>query len=63
MKVSVDKNLCAGTWMCTAIAPEIFKVGKDGKSEVYQIKKEFLNEALEAEEMCPVGAITVENID
>ncbi|MBS4215133.1 MULTISPECIES: ferredoxin [Neobacillus] len=36
MKVTIDQNVCLGKEMCLEIAPEVFKIGKEGKSSVYQ---------------------------
>ena len=62
MKVTVDKAKCIGCGLCTAVAPEIFELGADGKSTV---KKQPENEAEEAKvknaaESCPTNAIVVE---
>ena len=56
-KVSVDKGKCIGCGACEATCEEVFKI-KDGKAHVKtsETDKEC---AKEAEESCPVDAISV----
>lgn len=61
-KVTIDQEACIGCGACTAVAPEIFELGEDGKARV---KKEKLNakelkQAQEGAEVCPVQAIKIE---
>jgi ferredoxin len=58
MTIKVDKDLCIGCGSCAAIAPEIFELGEDGKAFVKEQGDE--EQAKEAAEACPVGAITIE---
>ncbi|MFH0988014.1 MAG: ferredoxin [Parcubacteria group bacterium] len=61
MKVNVNKDLCIGCGTCVALAPDVFKLGADGKAEVFDGdltgKEAQANQAAEA---CPVRAISVE---
>lgn len=62
-KVKVDKNKCIGCGSCISICPKNFYF-KEGKAEV---KKEIITEKeydfhLEALELCPVDAISIEEI-
>lgn len=57
-KVKIDKNKCIGCGTCAVIAPQSFRLGEDGKSEVIEPpgdKEEKIQEAIEG---CPVGAIS-----
>lgn len=57
-KVNLNKERCIGCGACMSIAPENFTFGDDGRAEM--INSESTTEAIEASEMCPVSAITVE---
>lgn len=58
-KVDLNKERCIGCGACMSIAPDNFTFGDDGRAEI--INNEATPEAVEASEMCPVSAITVEN--
>ncbi|AWK51515.1 ferredoxin [Clostridium beijerinckii] len=62
MKGFVDKDTCVGCGVCTAICPEIFKMGDDGIAEASEdeISDNLIESAKDAQEQCPVSAITVE---
>ena len=54
MKGYVDKSACMDT------APDAFRIGEDGLAEGYQeIPADKVDDAKEAAENCPVGAIEV----
>jgi|GEM_PF-81409 len=58
MKVQVDKTKCIGCGTCVALAPKTFKLGDDGKSEVFAQdvdSEETLEQAIQS---CPVQAIS-----
>ena len=62
MRVVVDYDVCASTGACMQTCPEVFEVRSDGYLYVLQEEPE---EALwpsvrEAAELCPTGAITLE---
>ncbi|OYT42415.1 MAG: ferredoxin [Candidatus Aenigmarchaeota archaeon ex4484_224] len=58
MKVWVDKSKCIGCGVCTALCPEGFEIGEDGKS---QVKNPNANcNWKEIASNCPVGAIQIE---
>jgi ferredoxin len=63
LKVLINRKACIGNEMCTHIAREVFKIGEDGKSSVYHVAPEWLEEINEAADCCPVGAIIVEEED
>lgn len=61
MKLSVDKNICIGCGACQAICPDVFEIEEDGLANVKgQINDETKEDAIDAKEGCPVGAIIEE---
>ena len=62
MRVTVDPNLCTSIGTCMRICPEVFEVGKDGLLYVLQERppESLRTEVEEALEMCPMGAISIE---
>lgn len=60
VKVTVDRNLCVGSAMCPAVAPEIFRLNDERQAEVIAGAEVSFERASEAADNCPVGAITVE---
>ena len=62
MKSFVDKKLCIGCGNCESICPDVFEMKDDDKSYVKMnsIPAEHKSCAFEAENECPVGAITHE---
>jgi ferredoxin len=61
MKISVDRNLCESTGMCTGLAPELFELDEDGVVRLLEAEPgEDLRRAVEqAVRNCPVAAITI----
>jgi ferredoxin len=61
-KVVVNKDACIGCGLCTGVAPEIFTIGDDGKSEVVveELPEELEAAAEDSAAQCPVQAIVVE---
>lgn len=64
MKAFVDKNTCIGCAVCSDICPKIFSMDDDGLAVAkdIEIPDDILADAKEAEESCPVGAITVDEM-
>ncbi len=62
MKAAVDREACIGCGNCEAVCPDVFMLDADGKSTVIVelIPQESEACAKEAEEQCPVSAITME---
>lgn len=62
MKAKVNRELCIGCGVCENICPAIFELKEDDKAHVNinPIPEEYLECTLEAEEECPVEAITHE---
>ena len=62
MKAHVDKDICIGCGLCPEVCPEIFEMEDDGKAvaSTDEVAENLVGSAKEAEEQCPVGAITVE---
>ena len=61
-KVHVDMNLCQSHGECAYVAPDIFELGDD---DVLRWKEDIdpalRDKALEAADVCPMLAITVED--
>ena len=62
MRVIVDYDVCASTGACMQVCPEVFEVRSDGYLYVLQEEpgEELRDRVLEAAELCPTGAITIE---
>jgi ferredoxin len=63
MRVVVDYDVCASTGACMQVCPEVFEVRSDGYLYVLQEEpgEELRAKVTEAEELCPTGAITIED--
>lgn len=57
-KLVVDKEKCMSTQACIAVAPEVFELGDDGKSQVKDQKGADESKIEDAINACPVGAIS-----
>lgn len=62
--VEVDQELCIGDEICPSMAPEIFEMNGENVSVVIDGMEELDDESLivaarDAEDACPVDAITV----
>ena len=57
-KIILNEDRCIGCGACMSIAPDNFTFNDEGRAEM--INEKLTNEALEASEMCPVSAITIE---
>ena len=62
MKAYVDKDTCIGCGLCPEVCPEIFEMEDDGKAVASknEVPENLLTSAKEAEEQCPVTAISIE---
>ena len=62
MKPVVDKDTCIACGLCPSICPECFDMEDDGKAGaiVEEVADGAIDSAKEAEESCPVDAITIE---
>jgi ferredoxin len=61
MRLTVDREVCAGLGECEAIAPSIFEVQDDAISKVLvdDVGPEDLEMARRAVMSCPTGALTL----
>lgn len=60
MKVKVNPDVCIGCGACQAIAPDVFEVSDEtgvAKEISEDVKEEFVEDATDAKEGCPVNAI------
>jgi ferredoxin len=62
MKGFVDKNICIGCELCTSVCPDIFRMDDDGLAIAIddEIAADLIESAKDAEDQCPVEAITIE---
>lgn len=61
MKANVDKDTCIGCGLCPSVCPEVFDMDDDGKAKaiVEDVPDSVADQAKEAEESCPVNAISL----
>lgn len=57
MKATVDRDACVGCGLCESVCPNVFEMGSDSIAEVIPPENEDC--AIEAQDDCPVSAITV----
>ena len=62
MKVKVNQEACIGCGACLAIAENVFEMNEDGLSQVKvdEVPEDDQEQAKEAVESCPTGAISEE---
>ena len=63
MRVIVDFDVCASTGACMQSCPEVFEVRSDGYLYILQEEpgEELREKVTMAADMCPTGAITIED--
>jgi ferredoxin len=63
MRVVVDFDVCASTGACMQVCPEVFEVRSDGYLYILQEEPDesLRAKVTEASELCPTGAITIED--
>ncbi|MEW8955531.1 ferredoxin [Clostridium sp.] len=62
MKAYVDKDTCIGCGLCPSISPSVFDMDDDGKAKtiVDEVPDDAKDDTKEAEDSCPVNAISTE---
>ena len=62
MRVVVDFDVCASTGSCMQVCPEVFEVRSDGYLYILQEQpgEALLDKVREAADLCPTGAISLE---
>ncbi|MFW6286310.1 MAG: ferredoxin [Candidatus Sumerlaeota bacterium] len=61
MKAQVDADACIGCELCPETCPEVFEMDGDiAVVKVDEVPADAEDSAKEAEDLCPVDAITVE---
>ncbi|MCC6477211.1 ferredoxin [bacterium] len=58
-KITIDKNKCVGSTICTMEAPEIFALGAEFQSHVIDPDSNEDELILHAAQSCPMNAIIV----
>jgi ferredoxin len=62
VRAAVDSSLCEGHGLCLTSAPDVFEMGSDERAYVTctDITSDLLPGVLQAAQMCPTQAITVD---
>ena len=62
MKAKVDRDECIGCGLCASICSAVFEMDEEGIAIVIAdpVPADVKEEAIEAEESCPTGAISLE---
>lgn len=62
MKIKVNQDACIGCGACHAISEDLFEMNEDGLSQakVSEVPEDKKDQANEAVESCPTGAIVAE---
>ena len=61
-RIVIDRSLCSGFGACAELAPDAFEVGEDGIARARVAEAEG-TAVLEAVDACPMGAITVREVE
>jgi ferredoxin len=61
MKAYVDRDTCIGCEACVGTCPEVFSMDDEGKSVPIKkdIPENLIESSKDAEDGCPVGAISI----
>ncbi len=59
MKLKVNEDVCIGCGACQAVCGDVFQIGDSGLASVVvdEISEDLKEDAIDAKEGCPVGAI------
>ena len=59
MKLKVNEDVCIGCGACQAVCDEVFQINDSGLASVIvdEISEDVMDDAIDAKEGCPVGAI------
>lgn len=59
MKLKVNQDICIGCGACQAVCGDVFEINDDGLAQtiVDEISEDIQEDAIDAKEGCPVGAI------
>ena len=60
VRVTVDQDMCVGCESCADTQPDLFRMhGLVSRPQSEEVPEEQAKQLLQAEDACPVGAITV----
>ncbi len=64
VKISVEERTCIGCGTCSTLCPDIFELSEDGRAivKIEVVEGKLADCAKEAEESCPTGSITTEEL-
>jgi len=62
MKASIDREGCISCGLCVSLCPEVFRMARDRRAEVYVdvVPKNAEDAAETAQDTCPVAVIKTE---
>lgn len=58
-EIEVDRDLCIGAGTCEVLAPNTFKLDKEGKVYIDDVNSHTDQEIIDAAKSCPVFAIKI----
>jgi ferredoxin len=61
-RIVIDQSICSGFGSCAEMAPDVFEIGPGGVASA-RVGESDDPRVLEAAASCPMGAITVEEIE
>jgi ferredoxin len=63
MKVKVDRKLCNGDQVCTALCPEVFTIDEEGIAtiQVDKVPEELEGDVVAAVESCPEQCLSIDD--
>ncbi len=63
LRITVDRDKCVGSTLCTQIAPRVFALNDKRQSTVIDPNGDTAEQIQEAAEGCPVSAIVLEDAE
>jgi ferredoxin len=63
IRIRIDRERCVGAAMCVAVAPGHFAIDAEGKAVATIALASDPDQARQAAEECPAGAVILEDVD